>query len=257
MTRSDSGRRHPRRLLIAKGIFNTEEGPFNYRIFKDKRVKRKFNYSWQHGRGLVLTVPWTTKLSAAQKSILNNQKWIVSCLKKQNRIADLPNVPQLKNEGHLLYHGKKYLIKIAEPDVSVSAIQIENDSVVLPRSLDKNANIESTLVNWMKIKAHAEFPPIIKQISKTLSIPVKKISIRDQRTRWASWSIAHHSISINWRLIMAPPDVLQYVIIHELLHSIHPNHSKDFWQLVKIHCKHWESSRHWLGCNTKLLIVLR
>jgi predicted metal-dependent hydrolase len=257
MTRFKSRIKTPTRRLVATGIFDSAEGAINYKIFRDKRITGTFNFSWKHGRGLVLTVPWNTKLSEAKQSIHNNQKWIVSCMKKQNRIAERPDLPQLKHEGYLLYRGKPYQITLSEPDAPARAIEIKNDSIVLPRKLVTSSDIEIILIKWMKKQAHLFFPEVIAHISDTLNIPVQKISIRDQRTRWASWSTAGRSISINWRLVMAPPDVFNYVVIHELLHSIHPNHSKDFWLLVEKHCKHWRSSRQWLGKNTDLMIVFR
>lgn len=74
------------------------------------------------------------------------------------------------------------------------------------------------------------------------------ISIRSQRTRWGSCS-TRGTLSFNWRLIMAPPEVLDYVVVHELAHIKQKNHSKAFWAVVAQYCPHYIKYRSWLKQN--------
>ncbi len=73
----------------------------------------------------------------------------------------------------------------------------------------------------------------------------KRISIRDQKTRWGSCS-SKGTLSFNWRLMLAPPAVLDYVVVHELCHLTHMNHSKAFWQAVEAVCPDYRNLRKWL-----------
>ncbi len=79
-----------------------------------------------------------------------------------------------------------------------------------------------------------------------------KVTIRDQRTRWGSCS-SRGTLSFNWRLIMAPPDVMDYVVVHELCHLIEPNHSRKFWQLLAGLLPDFRQPRLWLKRNVNLL----
>ena len=79
-----------------------------------------------------------------------------------------------------------------------------------------------------------------------------KIAVRKQKTRWGSCS-STGTISYNWLVIMAPNDVMQYLVIHELSHLIEPNHSQRFWQVVKTFDPNFSTHRLWLKNNGRLL----
>ena len=72
-----------------------------------------------------------------------------------------------------------------------------------------------------------------------------RISIRDQKTRWGSCS-SKGTLSFNWRLMLAPPAILDYVVVHELCHLNHMNHSKAFWQAVEAVYPDYRNARKWL-----------
>lgn len=74
------------------------------------------------------------------------------------------------------------------------------------------------------------------------------ITIRDQKTRWGSCS-GRGTLSFNWRLILAPPEILDYVVVHELCHLTHMNHSKEFWALVESVIPDYKIKRKWLKEN--------
>lgn len=81
-----------------------------------------------------------------------------------------------------------------------------------------------------------------------------RITIRDQKTRWGSCS-ARGTLSFNWRLMLAPPAVLDYVVVHELSHLTHMNHSKAFWSLVESACPDYRTHRKWLKEHGQELIL--
>ncbi|MDE7178557.1 MAG: M48 family metallopeptidase [Lachnospiraceae bacterium] len=82
----------------------------------------------------------------------------------------------------------------------------------------------------------------------------QRITIRDQKTRWGSCS-AKGTLSFNWRLMLAPPAVLDYVVVHELCHLTHMNHSKAFWALVESACPDYRAHRKWLKEHGQELIL--
>jgi hypothetical protein len=89
-----------------------------------------------------------------------------------------------------------------------------------------------------------------------LGVAYERIQIRDQRTRWGSCStLGNHSY--NWRLVLAPFEVLDYVVVHELCHLREPNHSRRFWKLVEGRRPDWRSHRDWLHEHGPELLAFR
>ncbi len=79
-----------------------------------------------------------------------------------------------------------------------------------------------------------------------------RITIREQKTRWGSCS-SKHNLNFNWKLIMAPPGALDYVVVHELVHLYEFNHSMRFWDMVERHLPDYKDSKQWLKQNGRML----
>lgn len=85
----------------------------------------------------------------------------------------------------------------------------------------------------------------LDEYAPRLNVKYGRVAIRDQKSRWGSCS-AKHNLNFNWKLIMAPPEALEYVVIHELCHLIEFNHSPRFWNLVKSQQPEYEAWKKWL-----------
>ncbi len=97
--------------------------------------------------------------------------------------------------------------------------------------VDQVSICNQVLCEWLGHKAHRELVPWLRQLSFDLELPFKRPSVRGQKTRWASCS-SSKNISLNYKLLFLPKEVVHYVLVHELCHTVHMNHSKAFWQLV-------------------------
>lgn len=97
---------------------------------------------------------------------------------------------------------------------------------------------------------------LAEEEAEELGVAYTRIEIRDQRTRWGSCS-ARGTLSFNWRLVLAPYDVLDYVVVHELCHLREPNHSRRFWQLVETRRPGWRVHRDWLHQHGPELLAFR
>jgi predicted metal-dependent hydrolase len=97
---------------------------------------------------------------------------------------------------------------------------------------------------------------LIEEEASDLGVVPKRIQIRDQRSRWGSCS-TRGTLSFNWRLVLAPFEVLDYVVVHELCHLREPNHSGRFWKLVEDRRPHWRAQRDWLHEHGPELLAFR
>jgi hypothetical protein len=112
--------------------------------------------------------------------------------------------------------------------------------------LDEGSGDLRPLVSrYLQRLAPAELVPRILELAAVQSLPVGRVSIRDQRSRWGSCS-PRGDITLNWRLIQTPPAVRDYVLLHELMHLVRSDHSRRFWRLVERVCPDHGTARAWL-----------
>lgn len=97
----------------------------------------------------------------------------------------------------------------------------------------------------LRARAAKELPGELLALAAVHDITVTRVSIRNQRSRWGACS-SRGSITLNWRLILVPPPVREYVMIHELMHRREMNHSTRFWRHVAAACPHYQDARKWL-----------
>ena len=110
------------------------------------------------------------------------------------------------------------------------------------------------LTDWLKGEASAELAKRCAVHAGNLGVEVKSISMRSQSTRWGSCS-STGKLNFNWRLILAPPFVLDYVAAHEVAHLLEMNHSQDFWDVVERTLPTMERGREWLRVHGRELMV--
>jgi predicted metal-dependent hydrolase len=91
------------------------------------------------------------------------------------------------------------------------------------------------LRGWIRRRARQALPPLLERVSRQTGLNYNRVSIRSQKTRWGSCS-SRGNISLNDQLLFLPADAVEYLMVHELCHTRHLNHSKAFWTLVQTHC---------------------
>src|SRR5213080_777601 len=107
-----------------------------------------------------------------------------------------------------------------------------------------------------RIGARELLSALAEEEAERLGVSYPRIRIGDQRTLWGSCSSAG-TLSFNWRLALAPLEVLEYVVVHELCHLREPNHSARFWRLVASRRPHWRRQRDWLAAHGPELLAFR
>lgn len=103
-------------------------------------------------------------------------------------------------------------------------------------SLRQGEDWPAALRRWLAAQGRHHLPPWLEAVSRELALPFQGVTIRGQKTRWGSCS-AKGNISLNYALMLLPPEQVRYLLIHELCHTVHLNHSRAFWSLVERHCR--------------------
>jgi predicted metal-dependent hydrolase len=199
------------------------------------------------------TVIVRAPLTASRRQIMNfvNEKaqWIQST---QEKIKKYPAPAALKKfiEGEQFWYlGKTYPLQIVNQIrpalVLKSSFQINRTAV--PAAAD-------TFKKWYQQQARKVITKRVEEIAKKHSFTYKQIRITSARTRWGSCS-SRGSINFTWRLVMAPIEVIDYVVLHELVHTKIHNHSSEFWAQVSALCPDFQQKRLWLKINGHHLTI--
>lgn len=141
--------------------------------------------------------------------------------------------------------GKKYQKKIAFSTKEKIGVVIMGENILINPVTDSKASSDKALEQFLKTTAEKYIVPRTHQLGKTMNISFKNITLRQQKTRWGSCS-AEGNLNFNWRLVHCPPEVIDYVIIHELAHRREMNHSNRFWNIVQQYDPEHLKHRGWL-----------
>ena len=172
--------------------------------------------------------------------------WIVRKIaEKKGAGIELP--PENLNGYGLLLLGKK--CKIYVVDTPKVAYDSEKNVLYLPMNKP-----QERLVKWLKDNAKRIFTQVTAQTAARMGVTYQSVGVTSARGRWGSCS-GKNAIHFSFRLLYAPKDVIEYVIVHELAHTKHHNHSKTFWEEVAKFVPDWKVKRAWLKQHGGLMEI--
>ena len=212
-------------------------------------TKRKKTISLQvKDSKLIIKAPGSVSKKTLDELIKRKQNWIKQRVNLSFEEQNLRNRKFIDNEkfyfrGHAyklsLILGRKEAVKIAGGFLLVTHID--------DRSRERNA-IKRLLEDWYLRESSKILKLRTEELAQQMRVQPSEITIKNYNSKWGSCS-ANNKISYNWRIIMAPDCIIDYLIIHELSHIIEPNHSKNFWEHVGNYCDDFQIKRKWLREN--------
>lgn len=175
--------------------------------------------------------------------------WVRKHQKRAQKAAPPP--PKRYQEGEkFLFLGQAFPLRIVPRQRA--ALKLEQGEFRLAQSALPKA--EEAFIRWYKAQAALMIALRLEALAGKHGFKYQKIRISSARTRWGSCS-AKGTLSFTWRLVMAPPAVIDYVLLHELTHTKIPNHSKAFWAQVEKLMPDYKKHRLWLKQNGKMLTL--
>ena len=202
--------------------------------------------------GLVVTLPLHATAQQAEAFLIRNQRWVVRHLDRwAARSAKLPKPWPFGT--NLLYRGEAHAVVIRQARAGgVDRTTARELFVSVPSGGIEGA--KRILQRWLKKEAAAVLGCRVEVLGTQMGLRARRVYIRNLRHRWGScWPGG--SLSFNYRLIMAPPTILDYVVVHELAHLKERNHSQRFWSLVAEHDASYREARTWLRTFGPCLVV--
>ncbi len=183
-----------------------------------RRIQIKIDH---HGGGIHLTIPKSISPAKGMEFIKKQQSWILGKLSRLEDGHPFENGMILPFKGRpcrVVHSPGRGLVSFNSQDAE---IQVHGQIEHLPRRL----------LDWLKKQAKADLSARSVAKAHKLGLTIKQITIRDQKTRWGSCS-SNKTLSYSWRLILAPPTVLDYMAAHEVAHLKEMNHGPNFWRLT-------------------------
>jgi predicted metal-dependent hydrolase len=206
-------------------------------VRRSARARRILLHVDVYTGGVELVLPRRTSLEEGLGFARSKGAWLQSRLKEIAPLvpfADGARFPLLGNE-----------IRIRHVPQLFDEVWRENGSLVVAGAPTR---IAVSVERWLRAEAARAFAPIADEKADRLGAKYRRIIVRDPRTRWGSCSL-NGDLAFSWRLVMAPKDVLEYVVAHEVAHLKVMNHSRRFWTLVDNICEGVADSRDWLRVN--------
>jgi predicted metal-dependent hydrolase len=199
-----------------------------------------------HGVRVVLP---TDSEGTPEELLSDNATWVLE--KKAKYDEYRKNAPDRTfEEGEQFpYLGETKEVRVA----SVRKRETTEDKILLPEEDVEPKGIKDTLKQFYRERAQSFFEEKVEEYAEEMDVEYESVSVRNQRTRWGSCS-AKKNLSFNWRLVMAPEDVAEYVVVHELAHLKEKNHTKTFWRIVREHMPEYKQKAEWLEENSTELV---
>lgn len=206
---------------------------------RKSRRARKMRLVVAPGRAPEVVLPERVPHRAVEGFLRGNQRWLADKLAALEALDRRPAV----------LPGRAGVVCVAGEAVTVvpgaagrSRVVLRDGRLVVDGA---PADAEAAVDRWYRREARRRLAGAIEEHAPALSVQVAAISVRDQRTRWGSAS-RNGRLSFSWRLVLAPPPVLTYVVQHELCHLRDFNHSPAFWKLVESVRPDWREPARWL-----------
>ncbi|MGN1181091.1 MAG: M48 family metallopeptidase [Suilimivivens sp.] len=226
-----------------------------YQLIKSKR--KTIAISFDGDGNLIVKAPYFVRNYEVEAFVRSKADWIEATAIRLKREKEKRENTRLKLEsGDMLpFLGEQRVLTVIREDRKRAKVNcaMERLLVFVPYDAGYEYRREA-LEKWYRKEASVIIGEKAEEYASRLNVAFKDIHIKDQKSRWGSCS-SKGNLNFNWRLVMAPESVLDYVVIHELCHLRYMDHSEHFWNLVSGVCPAYRQYRKWLKENGESLYL--
>jgi predicted metal-dependent hydrolase len=230
---------------------------FEYRVEKKKR--KTLGIKITNDGEVIVTAPLGVGESIIYDIVKKKASWIVEKLRHINEMKNELNNEEFIDGRKVEFLGQAYMLSIfRNSSIKNNSVSLNGDNITVCIKSSHNGDISEaikcSLINWLKEQAKIKLVERTKYYGEKTGLMPNNIRVKEQKTLWGSCS-GKNNINYNWKLIMAPPRVLDYVVVHELCHLRQRDHSKKFWELVEEVMPDYKELRKWLKENGRRLNI--
>jgi hypothetical protein len=199
--------------------------------------------------GVEVVLPERMALKHVPPFVDEKRPWIERTLRRFRQAEQALPAPALEHGTGVPYLGRELLLRVrVEPGRVRPHVGRRGDVLSVKVGQDGTEAVRDALERWFKRRARVEVAARLDAATRRAGTSYTKLTIRSQRTRWASCS-SRGAMSFNWRLLLAPEEILDYVVEHEVAHLEVMDHSQRFWKLLASRCPDYRRHERWLRQN--------
>lgn len=217
--------------------------PYTHRV---KANSKSLKISIDPSGEVIVTTPRFVPQLAVSLFVKQHTAWITKQLEKAAAL------PSYNSPTKVSIFNTEYTKKVEYDNTKPFGISIRGSAVVYNllsspgnEALRWNAHAEESLLRFLQKTARAYILPRTQTLGQKMKTTYERVSLKEQKTRWGSCS-SRGNLNFNWRLVHFKPEIINYVIIHELAHRTHMDHSHLFWRVVGAHDPEYAKHRGWL-----------
>ena len=200
--------------------------------------------------GLIVVIPAGYSIDRVRLLIRKKRRWILEKLFKYGHVSP-DNLDRLKGGDTVRYLGKTMKVEARESDGASEQVSVDEQSLVVSTKPGK-IRLTLTLEKWYRDEAKKKIGNLVDENCSRMGVKHNRVTLKGHRSIWGSCS-HKGNLNFNWRLLMAPEPVIEYVVVHELAHLMEMGHSQRFWQIVSQYCPRWREHRDWLKTHASEL----
>ncbi len=232
-------------------MYSVEYGTKNIEFDVMRKSSLKNTYINVDTDGVLVKTNDSTTIEDINKMVQNKSAWISKKLNIFKRVAINKDI---STGSRLYYMGKSYYVQVTTDETAndITINFIHSKFHITTPAKYSDVELHQAIENFYKQKAIDKIKPLTKKWAKIMGVVPEHISFRYSKNRWGSCSSTNR-ISYNYHLVKLSSSLIEYVVIHELAHMLHQNHSKDFWKLVHKYLDDYKMKEEKIRVFEKLL----
>ena len=228
-----------------------------YDLIFSKR-KKTIGLTIDHNKKLTVRAPKKLSEDDVRANLFQKAKWIINHLDKMDEIQQEESIKEFVSGEKFLLRGRRYRLKVFQNEYcSKSSLTFKNGKFIatVPKDLhesDYRESIRPLFISYYHQKAEKVINERLNRYLKYFNDRPSGIIVKDFKSKWGSCS-KDNKLRFNWRIVMAKTSIIDYLVVHELCHIEHKNHSKDYWDAVQAIIPDYEERKKWLRVNGNIL----
>jgi predicted metal-dependent hydrolase len=194
----------------------------------------------ERDRSILVRAPRNVSAEEIQRMLEEKKLWLYEKTRHAQKYPPEPVRKEFVAGETILYLGRNYRLELTDDDSK----EVRFDSCFYVSRIQK-AKVGDLFQAWYMERAKEKLIPRIRHFADAMGVTYNQLLVSDLRYRWASCT-PKNNLNFNWRIIKAPMNVVDYLIVHELAHLLESNHSPKFWNIIAVQVPRYEKPKEWL-----------